>query len=359
MRARRRALEEGAAGVRRPARPKLFAVAAEEWLIAQAIKWSPATAGVHRLTLRHLLPVFGEKLACDIESQDVSRYQTQRLAAGASKRRINMEVGTLRSVLKKCRRWAVIAEDVKLFPEDYAGKGRKLTAVEQTALLHACGESRQPALLPFVVLALETGARFDSIRTLVWGRVNFESRAMQVGHDKTPAGTGRVVPLSRRAMAALEHWAAQFPARRPEDYVFPAARVGGAGRHGLQGGREDAQFHGGLVYAIDPSCPVGGIKSAWEAAKGRCGLACRFHDLRHTAASAMMERSVPLAKIAKILGWRPSTMALMAARYGHFTLDDLRSAVEPVGPAVAGSSPGDSHQFSHQFSGPIPGASSN
>jgi hypothetical protein len=34
--------------------------------------------------------------------------------------------------------------------------------------------------------------------------------------------------------------------------------------------------------------------------------------------------------VAKIVGWTPSTMVRMAARYGHFNLDDLRSAVETI-----------------------------
>lgn len=31
-------------------------------------------------------------------------------------------------------------------------------------------------------------------------------------------------------------------------------------------------------------------------------LACRFHDLRHTAVSRMLNAGVPLAKVAKIVG---------------------------------------------------------
>lgn len=55
---------------------------------------------------------------------------------------------------------------------------------------------------------------------------------------------------------------------------------------------------------------------------------CRFHDLRHTAVSRMLNAGVPLAKVAKIVGWSASTMALMASRYGHFSLNELRDAVE-------------------------------
>jgi len=54
-------------------------------------------------------------------------------------------------------------------------------------------------------------------------------------------------------------------------------------------------------------------------------LACRFHDLRHTAVSRMLDAGVPIAKGAKSVGWSPATMVRMAARYGHFALEGLRS----------------------------------
>jgi len=57
---------------------------------------------------------------------------------------------------------------------------------------------------------------------------------------------------------------------------------------------------------------------------------CRFHDLRHTAVSRMLDAGVPIAKVAKIVGWSPATMVRMAARYGHFALEELRSAVDSI-----------------------------
>lgn len=44
----------------------------------------------------------------------------------------------------------------------------------------------------------------------------------------------------------------------------------------------------------------------------------------------MLNAGVPIAKVAKIAGWSTATMVRMAARYGHFTLNDLRGAVESI-----------------------------
>jgi integrase len=215
--------------------------------------------------------------------------------------------------------------------------GRAITPEEESALLQACGKSRSRSLIPFVTLAIETAARYGVIRTLQWGSVDLENRCLQWGKDKTASGTGRVIPLSQRAMAALTFWATHFPERRPQDYVFPAERYGAAGD----------QFCA-KAYNVDPSRPIGSIKEAWEGARVRAGrilkgdtevpdseekipaLACRFHDLRHTAVSRMLNAGIPIAKVAKIAGWSPATMVRMAARYGHFSLNELRGAVESI-----------------------------
>ena|ERR1700674_5698567 len=57
-------------------------------------------------------------------------------------------------------------------------------------------------LLPFVTLAFETGARFNVVRTLQWSNIDFKNRCLQFGKGKTKSGSGRVVPLSPRALSS-------------------------------------------------------------------------------------------------------------------------------------------------------------
>ena len=58
--------------------------------------------------------------------------------------------------------------------------------------------------------------------------------------------------------------------------------------------------------------------------------ALRFHDLRHSAVSRMIAARIPIPIVAKVVGWSSSTMAKMASRYGHFGVEELRSAVESI-----------------------------
>jgi integrase len=333
---RRRELEEGAAGIRKQEQPRLLSVASEEWLDMKKATLAPRSVAIEKANLAHLLPELGRKLVCDIDARDIARYQQKRIDAEASPKTVNLEIGTLRAILKRFGHWARLQPNVNMLAtrDDI---GRAITPEEESALLQACGKSRSRSLVPFVTLAIETGARYGVIRTLQWGCVDFENRCLKWGKDKTAAGTGRVIPLSQRAMAALSFWATHYPERKPEHYVFPAERYGAAGDEFCA-----------KAYNVDPSKPIGSIKEAWEAAKLRAGrilkgeteeadpkekiapLVCRFHDLRHTAVSRMLNAGIPIAKVAKIAGWSPATMVRMAARYGHFSLNDLRGAVESI-----------------------------
>jgi integrase len=355
---RRCQLEEGAAGIRKQQTPRLLSVAAVEWLETKKLAWSPKMCVVAANGVNHLLPVFARKLLVDIEARDVTKYQRARLAEGAANRTINIEVAMLRQIMRKYGTWARIQSEVKMLPERQ-DVGRALSPEEESILLYECRKSRSRLLLPFVIVALDTGARYSTIRTLQWRNIDLVNRCLKFGKDKTQAGTGRTVPLNRRAVETLKSWAQQFPNRLPEHFVFAAEKVGAAGDP------FDAK-----VYDTDPTKPVGNIKEAWESAKrrtrGHCpncrmgrlhdrdkpatGYVCnacrfetaglplgligvRFHDLRHTAVSRMIAARVPLPIVAKIVGWSAGTMAKMAARYGHFGIEELRSAVESIGRA--------------------------
>jgi integrase len=212
---RRRTLEEGSAGIRKQRQPLLLSVASDEWLEMKKATLAPRSVKIEQANLAHLLPAMGRKLICDIEARDIARYQQKRLDEDASPKTINLEIGTLRAILKRSGNWARVQPEVNMLPtrDDI---GRAITTEEETALLQACGKSRSRSLTPFVTLAIETGARYNTIRTLQWGSVDFENRCLRWGKDKTASGTGRVIPLSQRATAALNFWATHFPDRKPE-----------------------------------------------------------------------------------------------------------------------------------------------
>jgi hypothetical protein len=47
----------------------------------------------------------------------------------------------------------------------------------------------------------------------------------------------------------------------------------------------------------------------------------------------MIAARIPLPIIAKIVGWSAGTLAKMSARYGHFSVEEMRLAMESIGRA--------------------------
>jgi integrase len=198
-RKRRRELEEGSAGIRKRTRPVLFSVAAQAHLDKKRASWSPKMYVIEKTNLGHLLPEVGKLLVCDIEARDIAQYQQKRLQEGAAPKTINLEVGTLRAIIKRNGAWSKLQGDVRMLPAQEE-VGRAISAVEEQILLRECATSRSRSLAPFVTLAIETGARKNVIRTLHWKWVDFGNACIRFGKDKTPSSTGRIIPLNKRAL---------------------------------------------------------------------------------------------------------------------------------------------------------------
>jgi integrase len=182
--------------------------------------------------------------------------------------------------------------------------------------------------------------RYSEIRSLRWRQLDFVARILTVGKSKSPTGTGRAIPLNNRILSVLEMWAAQFTGRQPAHFVFPSEKYGAAGEEDCFG------FTAGpVVYDTDTTRPIGDWKEAWEKAKKRAGailsgkteeeesepLKCRFHDLRHTAVTRLLEGGISYPVVASMMGWSAATAIRMAKRYGHIGSAALRDAAEVLG----------------------------
>lgn len=74
------------------------------------------------------------------------------------------------------------------------------------------------------------------------------------------------------------------------------------------------------------------IQRAWERARDAAGYsAYHFHDLRHSAASAMVSAGVELYTVGRVLGHKDNRST---ARYSHLSTDALTNAVAKIGQKI-------------------------
>jgi integrase len=318
-RQRRRELEESANGVRAARRPMLFPLASREWMAANMARWCKSNIAIQEFNLKHLSAHFGSMLLADITAQHIGKYQGMRQKERASNRTINMEVSTLRMMMKAARLWGAISQDVRMLPER-RDVGRALTPDEETRLLDACRKSPQPSLYTAVVVFCNTGLRNAELRRARWSQVDFMKAEFEVGKAKTASSEGRIIPLNQAALGAFSEWRIHWPGAKPEDYIFPTEKLvfkgAGAPEHGIM-----------TAYDVDPGKPLGAWKRAWNTAKKQAGVGCRIHDLRHHFISALAQTQTPDATIQAISG---HLSRKMLEHYSHVRLEAKRRAVEAL-----------------------------
>jgi integrase len=316
-RKRRREVEEVAHGIRRPSAPVLLSVASKDWLELKEPTWAKKTHVNASLDVGHLKKHLGGLLLSDITDKDIADYITSRRTEKAADKTIRNEIGTLRGILKRHRLWAQLKDDGVRLPRGRdEDTGVALSSEDETKLLAACAASRSRSLLTVVTLALSTGMRHDEMRLLRWRQVDFANEAIKVGKSKTEHGTGRSVPLNKQALKTVQEWSKEFPDRKSAHYVFPSEKVG------ISGNDEIPQ-----VFDTDPTKPITSWKTAWGTAKTGAGVECRFHDLRHTTVTRLLECGQSFAVVAEIMGWSAGTAVRMAKRYGHIGPSAKRAAM--------------------------------
>lgn len=180
------------------------------------------------------------------------------------------------------------------------GRVRFLSIDERDALLGEC-KAHSDTLHLIVVVALSTGARRGEILGLRWSDVDM-MRGM-LTFQITKNGERRSVPLVNFAADRMREHAKVR--RLDTDLVFP-----GSNGNPLEVGK------------------------MFREALARAGIAdFHFHDLRHTAASALAMNDATLAEIAEVLGHKTLQMV---KRYAHLTEGHTRGVVGRMNQAMFG-----------------------
>jgi len=250
------------------------------------------------VSLRSMGSFFKGRALRSITAQDIEVYKAQRLAMAkknmaqdqpekrVSPATTNRELALIKTMMTKAVEWgrlesspAVRTRKLKEPPP----RERVLTEAEAGRLVGAAA----PHLKTLLVLLLGTGMRKGEALGLRWEDVDFDRSFIHIGDSKN--GRPRNVPMSSMVRGVLAG------AARASDLVFNGLRD---------------------------------IKRSFKTAlKGARIKGVRLHDLRHTAASRMVQAGVDLVTVSKILGHSSIQMTM---RYAHPTPENMLQAVEKL-----------------------------
>jgi integrase len=258
---------------------------------------APKPYHIDRLKL--LLPYFGDTPIGRITKNLTRQYRQDRhREKKLTETTINRDLEVLRHILF----WAVDEGLLTVNPlsrmrlERERRKRRAvLNLTEEIPLL----EAASPHLRKIIVCALDTGMRRGEILSQRWEDVDFARELLFVTHSKTPEGEAREIPLTRRLFDLL--W--------------------------------EQRENDGLIFTFKDK-PLFRIKTAWKGALRRAGIRhYRFHDLRHTFNTRLMEAGV-MQEVRKALMGHSSGEDVHSM-YTHVELPAKRKAIRKLEQWVA------------------------
>lgn len=253
----------------------------------------------------HLVPNLGKARLTALWTEDVERVLQSMADSGLRRNTVVRVRNVMMSALKHAERRGLVARNVAAIAEmprcSPATERRALSVEEGRALIEAARGDRLEALLTLgLMTALRpgelTGLRWDDVdlaagRITVNGSMKRERGQLRLGDVKRSRAGMRTIDLARSARRALvEHRARQ------------AAERLAAGAAWIDRG---LVFSTALGAPIDPS----NIRRTFARSAERAGIGpgCPY-ELRHTAASQLIDAGRSVEEVADLLGNDPRTL---------------------------------------------------
>lgn len=260
--------------------------------------------------LDNLCKYLGNKKLSEIQAIDLEDYKAIRLKE-VKPSTINRALSCLRHLFNLAIKWKKHfslnpLSQIDFFEEDNRIE-RILTVDEEEKLL-----ANSPTYIKSVILfALNTAMRRGEILTLTWNNIDLQNRLITIEATNSKSKKKKRIFINTVVHKILLE---QKMKNNGHVYVFSGS---------------DGNQIKTLRTAFENSCKRAGI------------IGLRFHDLRHTAATRMIESGANIVAVSKILGHSTLNMTM---RYAHPD-DSIREALENLTNLSSSSCSNDEAKF--------------
>jgi integrase len=224
-----------------------------------------------RELLQPLCKLFGHKRLSEITTTDIEDFKAIRLRE-VKAATVNRSLSVLRHLFNLAKRRRQFFGDnpvslVGLLEENNRIE-RILSPEEEIRLLNCAA----PHLKPIILMALNTGMRRGEILILTWSEVDFKSNLITIDQTNSKSKKQRKVYINSSLKTMLME---------------------------LKLKSVNSEF----VFTDENGNRLKEIKNGFKAACRRSGIeGLRFHDLRHSAATRMIESGANIVAVSRILG---------------------------------------------------------
>ena len=287
----------------------------------------------------HLSPAIGKRKLRQLEPMDLQQLYATLLGRGLSPKTVRNAHGVIRRALGQAVKWQLVPFNVALAADPPRAARPEYATYDAAKVRRLWRSVEGTRWKPFLVLAIKTGLRQGELLGLKWSDIDLAGGALQVRRqlqrDKTFQPTkgqrSRRLDLGQLELQVLaEHKVLQDERRR---------------------GWGDAWEGQDLVFCTNRGRPLG-WRDVYRDFRGilrKAGLeAIRFHDLRHTNATLLLEQGVHPKVVQERLGH--SDVGVTLNTYSHVSptmgrdaakrLDDLFGEGEEAGEEQPGGEAG-------------------
>ena len=254
-----------------------------------------------------LVPYFGKMRIEDIKAMHVEQFKARSIKEGLSRKTINNRLAVLSRCIATAYEWLKLTGGppkivwLKCPPPPT----RFLSPDEcEIMLSNASG-----TLHDMILLGLRTGMRQGELIGLQWSSINWENRTISVRHSQCYYTKGLVSPKNNRVRTIpmdTDVYEMLFRRKKDTGYVFT--------KGGMPIGCRGLLTH---LKQVSNAASLGNI--GW-------------HTLRHTFASHLTVRGVPVPVVQSWLGHASISTTM---RYSHVAPSALRAAIDMLNPKTS------------------------
>jgi len=263
--------------------------AIEEYLNWSQLHKKENTIARDKNVFKNFLEFMGNAKLRSVTPKEIESYIQFLKNKGRKVAGINLELRVLKAFFNKLKDWGYVKENPvsKVKPLREIQKMPRFISEEDMLKILKFIKDRDEDFYDYVVLLLETGCRRNEILYLTPKQVDFKNGVMVVFGKGSKE---RIVPLTDRALKILEK----------------------------------RRFFKGRMFS---KWTANWVSKKWKEIMKKLGMDYRLHDLRHTTASWLALRGVPIQFISELLG---HTSLNITQIYAHLRPAEIREALNQL-----------------------------
>lgn len=251
--------------------------------------------------------VFGGKRLNEITRLHIQTFHAGLIEEGLAAATANHHVKLIRRMLNLACEWQMLdvnpASRIHMFDEDNQQE-RYMNDVQLGNLLEVLRTDSARSVCLITMFLLATGCRLGEVLSATWQQVDKDKRVFRVSASNNKSKRMRPVPLNDTAIEVLN----QLDTEGVYEHLFINRKT---------------------------KKPYVNIAKVWDKLRNKAGLPnLRLHDLRHQAASHLINSGSSLYIVQQILGHSDPSVT---QRYAHLSMKSLNDASDKASAIIKGA----------------------